>query len=124
MVSVCVYCGTELDEDTATKVVSIPENREEHTQAGLAETLIDVASIPEGGIGIHIAGEFKPIYVKINKELVIGRITEAGWANPETILDLSDQNATGLGVSRQHVMIRPTATGFEVVDLSRDRRGA
>ena len=118
MVSVCVYCGTELDGDTSTKVVSVPEHHEEHTQAGPAETLIDVASIPKGGLGIHIAGEFKPIYVKINKELVIGRITEAGWANPETILDLSDQNAARLGVSRQHVMIRPTAAGFEVVDLS------
>jgi len=120
MVSVCVYCGAELDENTTTKNVSIPENVDSQikTSADLAETTIDVSLIPEGGIGIHIAGEIKPIYVKIDKELVIGRVTDAGWANPATVLDLSDQNATSLGVSRQHAMIRRTATGFEVVDLS------
>jgi len=120
MVSVCVYCGAELAEDTATKLVSAPENLEGQVNAlvGLAGSIIDVASIPDGGIGIHIAGESKPLYVKINKQLTIGRVTEAGWASPETILDLSDYNATSTGVSRQHVMIRRTETGFEVVDLS------
>jgi len=117
MVSVCVHCGAELDEDTATRVMSTPEKLAS-SQTGLIESSIDVSLIPEDGIGIHIAGEFKPMYVKINKELTIGRATEAGWADSETILDLSDQNATSLGVSRQHVTIRRTGTGFEVIDLS------
>ncbi len=118
--SVCAYCGAQLDEDNATRILSTPDNPDGQvgTPAVHTESFIDIALIPEGGLGIYIAGEFKPIYVKINKELVIGRVTEAGWANPETILDLSDQNAAGLGVSRQHVMIRRTATGFEVIDLS------
>jgi len=115
-----VYCGGQLDEENSTRVLSTPENLDGQvkTPAGLAESFIDVALIPEGGLGIYIAGGFKPIYVQVHKELIIGRATEAGWGSPETILDLSGQNATGLGVSRQHVTIQQTATGFEVIDLS------
>jgi len=117
---ICVQCGAELDKDTSTRIVSIPENLDGQVNApkGRIESLIDIAMVPEGGLGIDIAGEFKPIYVQVNKKLIIGRATDPGWASLETILDLSDQNATGLGVSRQHVMIQKTATGFEVVDLS------
>ena len=118
--SVCAYCGAQLGEENATRILSTPENLDGqvNTSAVRAESFIDVALIPEGGLGIYIAGGFKPIYVQVDKELIIGRLTEAGWANPETILDLSDQNAAGLGVSRQHVMVRQIATGFEVIDLS------
>jgi hypothetical protein len=118
--SVCVYCGAQLDEENATSILSTPENLDGRASTPVvrAESFIDVAMIPEGGLGIHIAGEFKPIYVKINKELIIGRVTEAGWADSETILDLTNQNAASLGLSRQHVTIRQAGTGFEVIDLS------
>jgi len=113
----CVHCGAELDEGTATRSMSAPE-KPDNAQTGLAESFIDPGLIPDGGIGIHIAGEIKSIYVKINKELIMGRVNDAGWANPETILDLSDKNAGSLGVSRQHVMIRRTENGFEATDLA------
>lgn len=114
--SVCVYCGARLGDENATGIVSIPENLDPQL-VGRVESFIDVAIIPEGGLGIHIAGEFKPIYVQIDKELIIGRSKE-GEESSEAILDLVHLNATSLGVSRRHAMIRRTATGFEVMDLS------
>jgi hypothetical protein len=78
-----------------------------------AEAFIDPALIPEGGVGIYVAGEPKPYYVQIYKELILGRPD----ATLEAVLDLSDLNAANLGVSRRHAMIRRTDTGFEVIDL-------
>jgi hypothetical protein len=114
--AVCTNCGASLEENP-TRIVAIPDNfpGQVPSQANLAESFIDVALIPEGGVGIHIAGEFKPYYVHIYKELILGRSSEATL---EAVLDLSDANAANLGVSRRHAMLRRTANGFEIVDLA------
>jgi hypothetical protein len=114
--SCCTYCGADLEEGIPTKVVAIPENLggQVNTRPDSVDPVIDIAAIPENGLGIHVAGEFKPAYVQINQELILGRRTEASL---EAMLDLSDLNAANLGVSRRHAMIRRTGTGFEVVDL-------
>jgi len=113
--SVCVQCGAWL-EGNPTKLVAIPENISEHAIAPVEhESFIDVALIPEGGLGVYVAGAFKPFYVHIYKELIIGRATDTAL---EAILDLTDLNAANMGVSRRHAMIRRTASGFEVIDLS------
>jgi len=114
--SVCRHCGALLEENP-TNIVAIPENTGGQSSAPVenVESFIDVALIPEEGIGIYVAGAFKPYYLHIYKELIIGRPAEAAL---ESILDLSDLDAANMGVSRRHVMIRRTDSGFEVVDLS------
>ena len=114
--SVCLNCGARL-EDNPTKLVSIPENLGELVNAAVEQmaSFIDIALIPEDGIGIYVAGTFKAFYVEIYKELIIGRPVDATM---EAILDLSDLNAANLGVSKRHAMIRRTASGFEVLDLA------
>ena len=109
----CSHCGALLEENP-TNLVEIK------TTGGLPNTenmgsFIDMAAIPDGGVGIYIAGAFKPYYVHIYKELIIGRQTDATL---EAVFDLSDQDAVNMGVSRRHAMIRRTESGFEVVDLS------
>jgi len=96
--------------------MSPPENVE--GQVGQTESLIDVALIPEGGLGIHITGEPKPIYKQISHELIIGRLNDPKEAGFETFLDLSKQNAASFGVSRRHLMIQRRGTGFQVIDLT------
>ena len=114
--SICVHCGAQLDEKP-TRLVTIPENLGKQANAPVEHmgSLIDVSLIPEGGLGIYVAGEFKPHYMRIDKELVIGRLSEG---TAEALLDLSSFNAVNLGVSRRHVMIRRTDSGYEVVDLA------
>jgi FHA domain len=113
---VCTHCGAWLEENP-TRIVAIPENFPSPSPAPVdhPESFIDMALIPEGGVGIHIAGQFKPYYVHIYKELILGRSSEATL---EAVLDLSDANAANLGVSRRHAMLRRTANGFEIVDLA------
>jgi hypothetical protein len=108
---VCRHCGARLEENP-TRLVAIPENSDIKI-----ESFINVELIPEEGVGIHVAGEIKPLYVPISKEVIIGRTMEA-TSTSETFLDLSDLNAGSMGVSRQHAMIRRTASGYEVIDLS------
>lgn len=79
------------------------------------DSFIDVELIPENGIGIHVAGGFEAYYVAINKELILGRQADT---TSESALDLSEMGAYGMGVSRRHAMIRRTASGYEVIDLS------
>lgn len=118
----CVNCGADLEGGIPTNVVSPDEkfDREsvENKARSLAEymgSVIDLKAIPEGGLGIRVAGERKPIYVKIEKELLLGRHTET---SQEALLDLTILNAVDLGVSRRHALIKRTAAGFEVTDLS------
>jgi len=114
--SVCSHCGEWLEENP-TRIVAIPENfgGPSSAPAANAESFIDVAMIPEEGVGIYIAGEFKPYYVHIYKELIIGRSAEPTL---EATLDLSELNAVNMGVSRRHAMIRRAEAGYEVLDLS------
>jgi hypothetical protein len=114
--SVCSYCGASL-EGNATNLVAITEyiGGQPNAPAEDVAAFIDVTSIPEGGVGIHIAGAPKPYYVPIYKELILGRQTDATL---EAVLDLSDLDAFNMGISRRHAMIRRAEFGFEVIDLS------
>lgn len=114
--SVCSHCGAWL-EDNPTRLVALPEDLGGLSSAPIenVESFIDVASIPEDGVGIYVAGAAQPQYVHVYKELIIGRTAEAAL---EATLDLSSLGAFSMGVSRRHAMIRRTASGFEVLDLS------
>ena len=114
--SICSSCGAAL-EGNPTNLVAITEYLDGQSNAQVVDvsTFIDVALIPEGGVGIHIAGAPKPYYVPVYKELIIGRQSEATL---EAVLDLSDLDAFNMGISRRHAMIRRTESGFEVLDLS------
>ena len=114
--SVCSNCGALLEEDL-TNIVATTSNtgRQSNVPAEHVESFIDVALIPEGGVGIYIAGSFKPYYMVVDKELIIGRKAEA---TSESILDLSDLDAFNMGLSRRHAIIRRTESSYEVVDLS------
>lgn len=116
--SACYHCGAQLEE-VSTQFVARPESFDERssTLSTQIESFINVELIPKEGIGIHIAGEITPLYIPFSKELVIGRAMEATSAS-ETLLDLSEQNAGTLGVSRRHAKIQRTASGYEVMDLS------
>jgi hypothetical protein len=112
----CSHCGAWL-EDHPTRIVSIPENFGGQSIAPIqhVDSFVDVKQIPEDGVGIYVAGEFKPFYLHIYKELIIGRQTDATL---ESVLDLTDLNGANLGVSKRHAMIRRASSGFEVLDLS------
>ena len=114
---VCIYCGTWLEENQ-TKLVAKPDKLDasKNISASQAYLFIDIKAIPKDGIGIHVAGETKPIYVHVSKEITIGRLKETD-SKPEDFLDLSGMHAGIMGVSRRHAMIRRTGSGFEVLDL-------
>jgi len=124
--TLCEHCGAPLEE-VSTRYLGVPEPSPKAPALQL-ESSINVALIPEDGIGIHVAGEIKPLYVPISEELTIGRRKEATStkellngerkATTDTFLDLSEMHAGTLGVSRQHVKIRRTDSGYEVVDLT------
>jgi hypothetical protein len=110
---ICIHCGASLDENAvATERVSEPVH---NLPLENIHSFVDTRLIPESGVGIYVAGSFMPYYLQIEKELVIGR--QVGMAS-EPMLDLSEQDAFHMGVSRRHAMIQRTETGFEVLDLS------
>jgi len=117
-VSFCVHCGAQLDEGSSTGTLLPTENQGAQGDVKTRPSLIDVALIPAGGLGIHIAGEFKPIYMQMSEELILGRLNDPSEAGFEAILDLSKYNAAILGISRRHLMIQRKGTGFQVIDLT------
>jgi len=111
---VCIFCGTWLEENQ-TKLVATP-SKADTASIPQADSFIDVKAVPKDGIGIHIAGETRPIYMHVPKEITIGRLKETD-SKPENFLDLTDMHASIMGVSRRHAMIRRTETGYEIIDL-------
>lgn len=107
----CQTCGALLN-DFPTDLVAVPDIASLPIQN--VESVLDTAMIPEDGIGIHIPGAPKAYYLHVYKELIIGRPADATF---DSVLDLSELGAYAMGVSRRHVMIRKTRTGFDVIDL-------
>lgn len=118
-VKFCRHCGARLDEGHSTKfIAALPKEQDTTPAAPIeADSFIDVKKIPKDGVGIHVAGEIKPLYVSVPWEIIIGRYKGEGEV-PEDFLDLTEMDAERLGVSRRHAMIRQTISGFEVTDLS------
>jgi len=116
MASVCVECGAPLDE-TPTGLVVVTDNVNVLAQPAIDHmgSPIDIALIPKDRLGIYVEGETKPYYVQIYNELIIGRPVDATL---EAVLDLTDLNAANLGVSKRHILIKRTASGYEVIDLA------
>lgn len=111
----CTQCGNPL-EPISTKFVGMPDPADT-VKVEKIESFIDLEWIPENGIGIQVAGQSMPIYAPVRTELVIGRTT--GYTPPaDDFLDLSHLNAVDMGVSRKHLTIKRTASGYEVIDLA------
>ena len=109
---ICGTCSSELEGKSTNHVIIT-----EHVSlTGDASAFIDTTLIPEGGVGIYIAGVPKPYYLSIYKELILGRKLDD--ATVETVLDLTGLAAFNMGVSRRHAMIRRSGSDFEVLDLA------
>jgi len=114
----CVHCGEQLGTHS-TKFVAVVPNEQNNASAMpvTADLFIDIEKIPEDGVGIHIAGETKPLYVSIPLELIVGRYKKEEESS-EAFLDLTDFHASSMGISRRHVLIKRTTSGYEVTDLA------
>jgi len=112
--TVCINCGASLDENryTTTSNIEIKINYSEKPK----ELHIDDAIVPRDGIAIYFAETTKPFIVRTDREFVIGR--RATLAASEDLLDLSDFDGFKMGLSRRHAMIRRSASGYEIIDLS------
>jgi len=115
--TICVHCGSDLLGGVPTSNVAPPVLPKKSTGSlqDYMGSVIDLAAIPEGGLGVRVAGELKPMYVPVDKELLLGRRTET---SPDALLDLGILDGANLGVSRKHAIIRRTEFGFDVIDLA------
>jgi len=118
-VKFCRYCGAQLGKGHSTKFIAAIPKEQDATPATpiQADSFIDVTKIPQDGVGIHVAGLTKPLYIPVPWEVIIGRYKDEGEV-PGDFLDLTDMGAERMGVSRRHVMIRRMVSGFHVIDLS------
>ena len=78
------------------------------------EGLIKNANIPDDGIILMSQESGQEIATILEKKFILGRT--AGGIK-ETIIDLSAFGAHGLGVSRLHVLVQKTETGYEISDM-------
>jgi len=114
---VCSYCGTSLRELFINAANATTRNTENpiHGPADAGELALD-ALTPAEGIAIYVTGTAKPVFIRSEKEIIIGRKTEETAS--EFILDFSELDGFQMGLSRRHAVIRQVESGYEVVDLS------
>lgn len=119
----CKYCGGLLND---TRTVQAVTNRNTDGLSvdpiEIPDTFIDYGLIPKDGIAIYAAGISKPMYLPMDKELIIGRkkgeTSEAFIDFSDSFLDFSGLDGFNMGLSRRHALIRRSEFGFVVVDLS------
>lgn len=99
-----------------------PEPVAPDTSTGLFRPLPHKDGIPEGEADVAWRVTFTPATdpsqqfgLEINGEVVLGR--RVGSPESDELVDLNFCGAATLGVSRRHVMLRPTATNLFIVDL-------
>ena len=111
----CTNCGAKLDDpfmDPGAKTKTT--DMEAVDLEKIKDWLVDEATVPEGGIAVYIEGGFKPVYIDLRGEFVIGR--KVG-STSDVALDLSPSGGYHLGISRRHAVIRRVGHGYEVMDL-------
>lgn len=115
---VCARCGAVLEDPFLDPGF---QTQITHFAALTSEVLqgwpVDETTAPDHGIAIYLEGEAKPAYIESRTEFVIGRKVGATSQIPQDLLDLSPLGAYGQGLSRQHVRIRRTKNGYEILDL-------
>lgn len=101
----CVYCGEVLGSTT----VRLPAQ----PMSEINQKRIMVK--PEGGvITLFIPGYEKPLSVELAKEMQVGRSSQ-NTEPPE--IDLSEYNASALGISRRHARLAMQEDGLTIEDL-------
>jgi hypothetical protein len=113
---VCGNCGAALDEGIPGSTVTAISTEVPAGGPVLDPgDLVDRERIPVDGIAVYAAGSDKPVYVRVENELVLGRKVNE---TVESMLDLTQLGGFQLGLSRRHAMVRRTGTGFELLDLA------
>ena len=112
----CKYCGALLDDNNMSQAATTRNTGGlPMTPIKLSDSFIDYGLIPKDGISIYAAGMSKPMYIHMDKELIIGR---KKGETLESFLDFSELDGFNMGLSRRHALIRRIESGFEVIDLS------
>jgi hypothetical protein len=107
---VCVHCQSPLAEVESRTTQRMPGI----TQLFDTDELIKNAHMPEDGVVILSQESGQEIAVNHDERFILGRTVEGV---EETIIDLSAFGAYGLGVSRLHILVRKTVSGYEISDM-------
>lgn len=113
--NVCGQCGAALDDPLTDSGL---KTKTSDMQALTAEMIRDwslkEAVIPDDGIAFYVDGYPRPAWIDSKEEFVLGRRAET---TSGLLLDLAPYGAYSMGLSRRHLLIRRTGTGYEVLDL-------
>lgn len=110
--TICAHCQTPLPLQENNMRTTTRMHGE--TKLFDTEELIKNASIPENGIVIISQESGQEIATILDKRFILGRAAE-GVREP--LIDLSAFGAHGLGVSRLHILVQKTETGYEISDM-------
>ena len=113
---VCIHCGASFEHQSESAATTRNAELPDMAPAKIAPSSIDDKLIPEDGVAIYVAGSAKPVYLRFDKELVLGRKVEE--PSEGNLLDLSELGGYAMGISRRHAMIRRGEAGYELIDLA------
>jgi len=110
-------CGASLESHhLCSPAVTLDSAILEQFSAKITDSPIDDSLVPDDGIAIYAEGSLKPVYLQLDKELVLGRNGEEPCEG--VLLDLSELGGYQAGISRRHAMIRRGENGCEIIDLA------
>lgn len=112
--TICRHCGTPLYNDaTAALTTRRVEDQFELTEE-IREQVIKSHPVPSVGLSLFLLSKSEPIALCMEQEFVLGRDVDL---TAQTIVDLTEFEAFGLGVSRRHAMIKVVEGKYVLTDL-------
>jgi hypothetical protein len=111
---ICEHCGASLEKTPTEPTTTRQVDDQLGISAGFGERIAEELSLPGEGVAVYLYGSTTPIAIRTDREFVIGRAVQG---KPAPLVDLSEFDGFAMGVSRQHVTIRPTKAGYDVTDL-------
>lgn len=110
---VCSYCGTPVvNLLPASTTIKVPD---EPVRPPLRDQIFQLTELYDDVVAFLIAGQERPLLVKGNQKIVLGRSGFATDAQPT--IDFTPYNGVGLGVSRQHATISRPGDNYVIQDL-------
>ncbi|MEZ0395344.1 MAG: FHA domain-containing protein [Anaerolineales bacterium] len=112
----CLFCGAPLEATVSSPESSTVNVEARGAPAGPPEPL-DVPP-PARGLAIYLNESSQPVAILYEDEFILGRLDTKQKPPTDTLLvDLAPYGAREMGVSRQHLLIRRSAGGYEAIDL-------
>lgn len=111
---ICRHCGAHIELRPNVPTIRLADNSFEVTQEAREGGSGEYVTPPRG-ISLFLLNKGEPIALRMDQEFILGR---AGETATSPMVDFTEYDGFGMGISRCHAMIRAVGEKYVLIDLN------